>query len=284
MKGLRPYTGKTIRLTPADYYFYVTTSIPSRRILTLEHILPESIWIGIKDKSYEYLICNVYRPPQLSVEFWDRLNICLENASEIANRIILVGDINEDQLNPANNKFRNILLINNMKNVINEPTRLTDYSRTLLDPIAVTENLVVYDHGTIHTPSTVSDHYGTYVYVRCNLHLTTSFKRKVWNYKRGNFNLLNHLIRTADWSLINTSNGIDTTCEIFSNKLSELLQVCIPSSLVTIRPNDKPWYNSLIRRTSRQREPSKNTAQSSNKTNDWTKYKTLRNRVNNMKK
>ncbi len=78
---------------------YVASSIQSRRLSALETILPESIWVEIKDKSNTYLICNVYRPPHSGVEFWDRLNISLESASEITKRLILVGDINEDQLN-----------------------------------------------------------------------------------------------------------------------------------------------------------------------------------------
>ncbi len=93
------------------------------------------------------------------------------------------------------------------------------------------------------------------------------------------------LIRTADWSFINNNtNTINTACKAFNDKFLEILHVCIPSSLVTIRPNDKPWYNSLIRKTSRQRDSQKKTAIRSKKANDWTSFKQLRNRVNNMKK
>ncbi len=94
---------------------YVSASLPSRRLHDLEIILPETIWIEIKDKSNTYLICNVYRPPNYGVEFWQNLNVCLERASEIGKSIIIVGDINEDQLNPTNTKLRNILMVNNMK-------------------------------------------------------------------------------------------------------------------------------------------------------------------------
>ncbi len=157
---------------------YVTSSIPSRRIIDLEIILPESIWVEIKDKSNKYLICNVYRPPHYGVEFWDRMNICLERASEIGTRIVLVGDINEDQLNPTNTKFKNVLMLNNMKNIINEPTRVTEHSQTLIDPIAITGDISIYDSGIIQTPPEVSDHRGTYVYFRSNLQSAVPFKTK----------------------------------------------------------------------------------------------------------
>ncbi len=80
------------------------------------------------------------------------------------------------------------------------------------------------------------------------------------------------LISTTDWSFI--GNGtINTACDSFTDKILELLHVCIPSTLVTIRPNDKPWYNSLIRKTSRHRDRQKNIAQRTNKLNDWNIYK-----------
>ncbi len=145
---------------------YISASLPSRRLTDLETILPESIWVEIKDKSNTYLICNVYRPPNYHLEFWHNLNVCLESASEIAKRIIIVGDINEDQLNPTTTKLRNILMVNNMKNIIREPTRVTIHTQTLIDPISVTEDISIYDSGIINTPSEISDHRGTYVYIK----------------------------------------------------------------------------------------------------------------------
>ena len=76
--------------------------------------------------------------PRYSIEFWEKLNISLEKASEYQEKISLVGDINENQLNIENNKFRDIMMINNMSNVINDATRVTHTARTLLDPTAVT--------------------------------------------------------------------------------------------------------------------------------------------------
>ncbi len=58
----------------------------------------------------------------------------------------------------------------------------------------------------------------------------------------------------------------------------------IPTSLVTIRPNDKPWYNSEIRKTSRKRDREKQTAIRTKHMSDWNKYKHLRNKVNNINK
>lgn len=48
---------------------------------------------------------------------------------------ILSCDANEDQLNLNNNKLKDILTFNNLKDVITKPTRVTHNSSSLMDPI-----------------------------------------------------------------------------------------------------------------------------------------------------
>ena len=51
-----------------------------------------------------------------------------------------------------------------------------------------------------------------------------------------------------------------------------------------MREDDKPWYDSEIRRNSRKRDRIKKTALKSGNPNKWNKYKYYRNKVNNLKK
>ena len=114
-------------------------------MLDLESHLPESLWFQLKDRSKTFLICTIYWPPHNTVDFWDKVNICLGNATEISYNIIIVGDLNNDQLNPNNYKFRDIVLMNNMINTINEPTRVSTHSSTILYPIAVSKVVLVHN-------------------------------------------------------------------------------------------------------------------------------------------
>ena len=59
--------------------------------------------------------------------------------------------------------------------------------------------------------------------------------------------------------------------------------MCIPHKDVVIRPDDKPWYDSEIRKYSRKRDRQKLKAVKTSLQNDWKKYKMLRNIVNNLK-
>ena len=65
---------------------YCSSSLQPRRLLSLEQSLPESIVFEIKDNSKSYIIVTVYRQPNSTVEFWQRLDIFLELASEISKK------------------------------------------------------------------------------------------------------------------------------------------------------------------------------------------------------
>ena len=70
----------------------------------------------------------------------------------------------------------------------------------------------------------------------------------------------------------------------FYNPFKSLIRECIPVKEIVIRSYDKPWYDSIIRSTSRKRDRMKRKATKSDKSEDWHKYKQLRNKVNKLKK
>ena len=53
---------------------------------------------------------------------------------------------------------------------------------------------------------------------------------------------------------------------------------------VTIRPNDRPWFDSETRKHTRHRDRQKHVATKYCRLTDWIKYKQLRNKVNYLKK
>ena len=59
-----------------------------------------------------------------------------------------------------------------------------------------------------------------------------------------------------------------------------LVRECIPEKTVTIRPKDKPWFDSTLRKTIRKRYRLSQYCSKS----DSSKYRNIRNQVNNMKK
>ena len=138
---------------------------------------------------------------------------------EISNNSIIVGDLNEDQLDPRNHYLKDVMTLNNLLNVIVVPTRKTAQSETLLDPIVVHDSMKVFAFGSIDVDDWVSDHTATYVYVSFTYDYDNSYKRMVWFYNRGDFEKLTTLILNYNWEFFN-NNDIDTACQNFTTRLN----------------------------------------------------------------
>ena len=74
---------KDVSAHSSGLLIYVSEGLLAERLTDLETNLNESLWIEIKHKGESYLLCDIYRPPNSPVNFWHRLNITIERASEI---------------------------------------------------------------------------------------------------------------------------------------------------------------------------------------------------------
>ena len=135
IEGFQPVKfRKDVSPHSAGLLTYVSEGLIAAHRPDLEVNLEESLWIEVKQKGEPYLVCNVYRPPNTPVSFWPRLNVIIEKALDISKRIIIVGDLNEDQLNNRNHHLKDLLNINNLYNIIHEPTRITPELHQHLQP------------------------------------------------------------------------------------------------------------------------------------------------------
>ena len=262
---------------------YVNNSYYAKRRFDLEILSVQCIWLEVSYQRSSFLLCAAYRPPNSPTHIWDDLNISIERALETNENVILLGDLNDNLLNENFSKLKNIILINNLTNVITEPTRISQNSYSLLDPIIASNNINVCSSGCIDIEPNISDHRATYVYIKFAFKRLSCSTKKVWLYNRGDFNRLNDLIQTEDWSFIEHLN-INDACANFTTTLIRLMTACIPSKEIVIRPNDKPWFDSTIRKFIRHRDRQKKIAIKKCTQNAWLKYKHLRNKVNNLKK
>ncbi|MCG7867669.1 MAG: hypothetical protein JAY74_15080 [Candidatus Thiodiazotropha taylori] len=256
---------------------YVSNQIIHKHRPDLEIFCQESIWVECRLNKQIYLIGNFYSPRTSDTQFFDSLNRNIEMALESSGNIILVGDLNEDLLNDNVNNLKDVMLMNSLRNVITLPTRNT----ALLDPVIVPDEMIVLDSGIITSPNEFSDHSATYIRIPHDYPLSTVYKRTVWLYKRADFDLFNDKILSEDWNCLNDENT-DSACNAFTDKFMKFAKESIPTKEVTIRPSDKPWYDSEIRRHSRKRDRLKTKAVKSGKQADWTNYKHERNKVNNL--
>ena len=79
---------------------YVRDGISCSRRSDLEHKNLECIWLEIKPvKSKPFLLCNIYRPPNSTVQWNSIFEDCMENVLKEEKELYLMGDFNRDLLN-----------------------------------------------------------------------------------------------------------------------------------------------------------------------------------------
>ena len=91
--------------------------------------------------------------------------------------------------------------------------------------------------------------------------------------------------KRVDWNaLLSELEDVDEMCEVFTSTFLQIARECIPTKQVTIRSNDKTWFNSQIRKEIRIRDRLRKKVNKFGRESDILKYKKQRNKVNNMKK
>ena len=158
-------------------------------------------------------------------------------------------------LSPLPKDVDEIIHVYGLENKISDPTRFGHNSSSLLDPILVTDSITVLEANTIPVDRSISDHDPTYIVVDCGYKNSKSYTRTVWLYNQGNYPLFRDLISKTDWeSIISEQPTVDIACKLFTGKFMEIAHKCIGTNTVTIRPNDKIWMTSEIRRELRVRD------------------------------
>jgi hypothetical protein len=94
------------------------------------------------------LIGTFNRPPDSLNYTFDLIELSIDLAVDTGvDTIVVLGDFNEDELKPHNNKMSNIFVIYNMIQFINEPTHITKNSSSCIDLISsrpIRMSLILY--------------------------------------------------------------------------------------------------------------------------------------------
>ncbi|CAG2201827.1 unnamed protein product [Mytilus edulis] len=267
---------------------YYKSLINIVRRVDLEHDEVESMWFELKTKLRSILININYRSErQSSVCFWQYFDMMLKRALDENNSIICLGDLNKNFMSDISSNIRDIVFINGLINIIDKPTHFDTRTgnTSLLDPILVTDSIPVVDKDTVPIDRKISDHDGTYVTINCGFTSSRTYKRKIWDYKNGDFDLMNQKVSRTNWEhLISDADNMNVACTNFTNSLLDIASECIPTREVVVRCDDKIWYNSNLRREMRKRDRFRKLFLRLKTSFAELKFKQQRNKVNNMKK
>ena len=256
---------------------YICNDLAIKRINNLEIPSLEAMWLDVRSSNNKFLLCVCYRPPDLPVSFWDDFQTQLDLAKQIHNNILITGDLNADPNStngPYLDRFANQ---NHLQILVQEPTRITEHSATILDQFL--SNMIPYiSEVTVIAPVSTNDH--------CTITLTLAFHvckekcyaRRIWYYNRADFSTFRDELNNFNWELCFQSDNIDEVCSLWTNNFLDIANRCIPNKNVTIRPDDLPWYNSNLRKLKRKKDRLHNMAKRSNSPQSWHLFREARNK------
>ena len=250
----------------------VSSDFAPKRRCDLETTDFELLWVEIKINSINMLCGVCYRLPGLRTDmnftFFDNLQMCLDKIlSKPDTLVVLLGDFNghyDPDTPSACSDFGCSLYswmeCNNLFQVISELTRITLTGATLLDLVITNCPGFFVNSGTLSPPSNC-DHSIVFTNLSISILKHKCYTCTVWDYQNVNTDSLNAALSNYDW---------------FSSFL-RIVKEHIPCKTVVIRPKDKPWMNSGVRKAIRKRNRLLKVHTKRNSLSSWEKYWSQRN-------
>ena len=165
-----------------------------------------------------------------------------------------------------------------LKQIIDSPTRITPNSSTIIDLILITDSLDYIEKGVIEP--FCSDHCAVHFATNFMKTVQYSYKRKIWQYDKGNYDLYRNKLENSNWNFENLT--IDEQVDKITQNILNAAELSIPNKDVTIRPKDQPWLHNEIRKAMRKRTRLHKIAKRTNQPYHWERFRTARNHVTNL--
>lgn len=201
----------------------------------------------------KFLVVCIYRPPNSRVTSWNYIDSLLDNCIDTELNVILLGDFNIDLLKCSpDHPFSRTVEKFGLFNVVDEPTRITATSSTLLDPIFI-NNLDILRNTTV-LPDFCSDHCPSVIEFNFRSLREKSYTKTIWDFKNADYQSIRNQLDLFDWNnKISDINNTNIINEIINEKITTCMINSIPQKTIRVRPKDKPWMNNRIRLGIRQR-------------------------------
>ena len=256
-------------------YFRKSLNCKRRRELEISEI--ETLWAEIAlPNSKPFLICSVYRPPCASSAWIDLFEEELSIAQTTGLEMILMGDFNIDLRSCTNHKWRNLLQLFDLSQLVTEPTRVTQTSSSLIDhvyssnPENISECFVPF--------YSISDHFPVCLTrkISCKVtkseHTTSSY-RCFKNFNEAMFlsDLSNDLSRFSP-----NNSDIDTDFMVWHSLILKQLDSHAPIKTKRVKSKRLPnWFTPEISQSRKMRDHCK-------RMKKWADYKRYRNKTKDL--
>ena len=248
----------------------------------------EAVCVEItKPHSRPFIVTTVYRPPNASSDFFDHFEKLIKQIDDEDKEMYLMGDLNCDMLkkeklsnNMPTKKLNSVYELYQLSQLIDEATRITMTTSSLIDHITTNTPEKISHSGVIHTG--ISDHSLVFAIRKIRVMQRNEKNcieiRNMKNFDEKKFidELLNQ-----HWDYVYFfGDDPNAMWEIWKELFLEVLDKHAPLQQKKVRSNKVPWITSEIKNLINKRDKLKRKAIISKSEIDWINYKTSRNQIN----
>lgn len=237
----------------------------------------ENMWLKFKFCNTTLAFCVTYRPPRGNVQ---QSVDCLDNMLSIIapsyDNVMVVGDINVNMFNLNNNPISQCFDAYNMTQIINEPTRITNNSSTLIDPIFLTNVDICSNSGTINTDQ-FTDHQSVFCEICFIVNRQKQKMVTFRDYRNFNIEAFTADLHNIDWSYILRIHDIDGKIHFLIDNILFLMNKHCPTRTVRVSKPRAPWLTDNLKLIMTERDKALRKYKSNKTDENWNHYKMLRN-------
>ena len=238
-----------------------------------------------KPHSKPFLVTTVYRPPSASSEFFDHFEKLIKAIDNENKEMFILGDLNCDMLktdsdsNIPTKKIKSLYELYQLTQLIDEATRVTMTTTSLIDHIVTNTPEKISDSGVIHTG--ISDHSLVFAIRKISVIYKQENTLEIRNMKNFDKEKFTKELLKQHWEYVYFfAEDPNAMWEIWKNLFLEVLDKHAPLQHKKIRSNKVPWMTGDIKKLMNTRDNFKRKAILTNNENEWLNFKTTRNKVN----
>ena len=236
----------------------------------------EAMWLEIRTKNHKFLLCVIYRPPNFDDSFWDLLQDNIDIVKQTQNcKVMIVGDLNADPPSRQGGLLMDFATVNNFTLHIDQPTRITSNSSTIVDQCMT--NFSTYIKQTkVIPPLCTNDHCTIVIHCLFRARKPRSYARTMWDFNKTDFDKFRKELDSTSWDDC-LDQDLDFTVQKWTEKFLQICKRIIPNKNVQIRPNDKSWFTGHLRRLNRRKKRLFNHVKHTGSHESWENFKLARN-------
>lgn len=237
------------------------------------------------------IVACIYRPPgcdlALFIDFMDQLLTKINSENKIA---YLTGDFNVDLLKSdihlPTSQFVDCLLSHAFLPVINKPTRITEYSQTLIDNIFTNAKLI--DCSSLIICTDISDHFSI-CFRNCLKQANYHHDKVIYKRSFSDKAVDQFLVRLndIDWNTptFRENNNPNALYDLFISAISNVFEECFPVVKVNLTRKHtarKPWITKGLVKSCIKKEKLYKSFKLDPTTENKLKYTAYRNKLNTL--